>query len=212
MKKSLLQKPIKKILLEYGFEHIKNESYAINAKDNKTKIILKIPSGKNGNGFVLGAQFSDFGAFDGLIAHAIMRQFDYAYELAYAESYEYSAEQIEEILYCLLEDYKVYICAGAPAIKERIDTWTFGDLSDAYRDAVLRYFELPGIDPYSSEYQNEVVSSMDNGGAIDIPLSEYFEHKDFYDSYQTFNAKIRIDDKSGHVTIDFSAQRKWYQQ
>lgn len=212
MKKSLLQKPIKKILLEYGFEHIKNESYAITARDNKTKIILKIPNGKNGNGFVLGAQFSDFGLFDGLIAHAIMRQFDYAYELAYAESYEYSIKQIEEILYRLLEDYKAYICEGASAIKDRIDTWTFGDLSDIDRNAILRYFELPGIDPYSSEYQNEVISSMVNGGAMNISLSEYLEHKAFYDSYQNFNAKVCIDDKRERVTIDFFSQRKWYQQ
>ena len=212
MKKTLLQKPIKNILLEYGFEHVKNESYAITAKDNKTKIILKIPNGKNGNGFVLGAQFSDFGTFDGLIAHAIMRQFDYAYELAYAESYEYSAEQIEEILYRLLEDYKVYISEGASAIKERIDTWTFGDLSDMYRDVILRYFELPGIEPYSLEYQNEVVSRMVDGGAINISLSEYLEHKDFYDSYQNFKAKICIDEKRKQVTINFFAQRKWYQQ
>ena len=212
MKKSLLQKPIKSILLEYGFEHIKNESYAINAKDNKTKIILKIPNGKNGNGFVLGAQFSDFGVFDGLIAHAVMRQFDYAYELAYPESYEYTEQQIREILHRLLDDYKVYICEGASAIKARIDTWTFGDLSDMNRDAILRYFELSGIDPYSLEYQNEVVSQMVNGGAMNIALSEYLEHKDFYDSYQDYNAKISIDEKSERATINFFAQRKWYQQ
>ena len=198
MKKSLLQKPIKKILSEYGFEHIKNENYAINAKDNKTKIILKIPNGKNGNGFVLGAQFSDFGEFDGFIT--------------YAESYEYTEEQIQEVLSRLLDNYKVYIDEGASAIKERIDTWTFGDLSDMDRDAILRYLELSGIDPYSSEYQKEVADRMINGGAVYISLSEYLEHKDFYDSYQNFNAKICIDEKSKQVTINFFAQRKWYQQ
>jgi hypothetical protein len=212
MKKSLLQKPIKKVLSEYGFEHIKGENYAINAKDNKTKIILKIPNGKNGNGFVLGAQFSDFGEFDGFITHATMRQFDYAYELAYAESYEYTEEQIQEVLSRLLDNYKVYIDEGASAIKERIDTWTFGDLSDMDRDAILRYLELSGIDPYSSEYQKEVADRMINGGAVYISLSEYLEHKDFYDSYQNFNAKICIDEKSKQVTINFFAQRKWYQQ
>ncbi len=212
MKKSLLQKPIKKVLSEYGFEHIKNENYAINAKDNKTKIILKIPNGKNGNGFVLGAQFSDFGEFDGFITHATMRQFDYAYELAYAESYEYTEEQIQEVLSRILDNYKVYINEGASAIKEHIDTWTFGDLSDMDRDAILRYFELSGIDGYSSEYQKEVADRMINGGAVHISLSEYLEHKDFYDSYQNFNAKICIDEKSEQVTINFFAQRKWYQQ
>ena len=198
--------------MEYGFEHIKGENYAINVKDNKTKIILKIPNGKNGNGFVLGAQFSDFGAFDGLITHAVMRQFDYAYDLAYPESYEYTDEQITEVMHRLLEDYKVYICEGASAIKERIDSWTFGDLSEVNKDTILRYFDFPGIDPYSLEYQNEVVSQMVNGGAMNIALSQYLEHKDFYDSYQNFDAKISINDKTEQVTIHFPAQRKWYQQ
>ena len=153
MKKSLLQKPIKKILLEHGFEHIKNENYAILAGDHKTKIILQIPNGKNGKGLVLGAQFSDFGQFDGLITHATMRQFDYAYELAYAESYEYTEGQIQEVLSRLLNDYKPYVSDGVSEIKKRINTWTFGDLSDMERDLILRYLDLPGIDPYSSEYQ-----------------------------------------------------------
>ena len=125
MKKTLLQQPIKKILLEHGFEHIKNENYAIIAGDNKTKIILKIPNGKNGNGFVLGAQFSDFGQFDGLISHATMRQFDYAYELAYAESYEYTEGQIKEVVYRLLNDYQLYISDGISEIKKHLEAWTF---------------------------------------------------------------------------------------
>ena len=49
MKKSLLQKPIKSFLLEHGFEHVKNENYAILAGDRKTKLILQIPNGKNGD-------------------------------------------------------------------------------------------------------------------------------------------------------------------
>ena len=212
MKKSLLQRPIKKILLEYGFEHVKNENYAIIAGDNRTKIILKIPSGKNGKGFVLGAQFSDFGQFDGLITHATMRQFDYAYELAYAETYEYTDEQIEAVMSRLLNDYRLYISDGVSEIKKRIDTWTFGDLSDQERDAILRYLELPVTEPYSAEYQNKVADHMSNGGSQYITLSEYLEHKDFYDGYQKWDAEIHIDEKNGQVAIHFPAQRKWYQQ
>ena len=212
MKKSLLQQPIKKILLEHGFEHIKNENYAIIAGDNKTKIILKIPNGKNGNGFVLGAQFSDFGQFDGLISHATMRQFDYAYELAYAESYEYTEGQIKEVVYRLLNDYQLYISDGISEIKKHLEAWTFGDLSDMERDSILRYFGLPGIDPYSLEYQNEVADRLSNGGSRYITLSEYLEHKNFYDGYQKWDAKIHIDEKNGQVAIHFPVQRKWYQQ
>lgn len=212
MKKSLLQKPIKNFLSEHGFEHVKNEHYAILAGDHKTKIILQIPNGKNGKGFVLGAQFSDFGQFDGLITHATMRQFDYAYELAYAESYEYTEGQIQEVLSRLLNDYKPYVSDGVSEIKKRINTWTFGDLSDMERDLILRYLDLPGIDPYSSEYQNEVADRLSNGGSQYIPLSEYLEHKDFYDGYQKWNAEICVDEKYGQVGIHFSVQRKWYQQ
>ena len=212
MKKALLQQPIKKILLEYGFEHVKNENYAIAAGDHRTKIILKIPNGKNGNGFVLGAQFSDFGQFDGLITHAIMRQFDYAYELAYAESCAYTDGQIGEVMTRLLSDYGPYISGGASEIKKRLDTWTFGDLSDMDRDAVLRYLGLPGIEPYSSEYQNQVADRMENGGARYIPLSEYLEHRDFYDGYQKWDAEISVDEKNGQVAIQFPVRREWYQQ
>ncbi|MBE6578820.1 MAG: hypothetical protein E7651_03315 [Ruminococcaceae bacterium] len=212
MKKALLQKPIKDILLEHGFEQIKNEEYAINAHDNKTKLILKIPNGKNGNGFVLGAQFSDFGQFDGSIANATMRQFDHTYDLAYGTTYEYTTEQIRETVFRILEDYKVYFREGASAIKERIDTWTFGDFSDLNKDAVLRYLGLSGIDPYSSEYQSEVADRMSDGGAMSISLSEYVDHKAFYDGYQKFHAKISVDEKHEQVTIHFYGQRKWYQQ
>ena len=211
MKKSLLQKPIKEILFKRGFEHIKGDSFAINSDDGITKIIIRIPSGKNGCGFLLGAQFADFGTFDGLITNATMRQFDYSYELAYPESHEYTDEQIQEVTSRLLADYDVYIKEGAAAIKARIDNWTFGNLSDYIRDKILRYFGLKGIDQYSLEYQGTVAERMINGGAEFIALSEYLDHKEFYDNYQNFNAKIIVDEKSDQVMICFS-DRKWYQQ
>ena len=83
MKKSILQKPIKQVLIIKGFEHIKNNDYALICGDKKTKLILRIPDGKNGHGFVLAAQFADFGAFDGNFSNAVMKQYDFAYELAY---------------------------------------------------------------------------------------------------------------------------------
>ena len=212
MKKSILQKPIKRILLEKGFEHTKNDSYAIVSGDSKTKIILNIPSGKNGRGFVLGAQFSDFGKFDGIITHAVMHQFDYAYQIAYPETYEYTEEQIEEVLHKLLTDYHSYITVGASAIKERIDEWTFGDFSERERALILQYFGLPGIDPYSEEYQKEKADLMSNGGMISMPLSEYLDHKDFYDNYKEYGAKIDVDEKNSKVRIHFFYKPKLYSQ
>ena len=212
MKKSLLQKPIKPILIENGFEHVKNDNYAIMAGDAKTKLILSIPNGKNGHGFVLGAQFSDFGAFDGMLSHATMRQFDYAHEIAFPETYEYTEEQIQEVLHWLLNEYSVYIANGVSAIKERVNEWTFGDFSERERDSILRYLGLPGIDPYSKSYQEEKAAQMSGGGGISMPLSEYLEHKDFYDGYEDYNAKICVDEKQNQVTIHFYPKSKWYQQ
>ena len=213
MKKSLLQKQIKNFLLEHGFEQFKNENYAILAGDCKTKLILKIPNGKNGSGFVLGAQFEDFGTFDGILTNAVMRQFDFAYELAFPQTYEYTDEQIADVLQRLWTAYLPYINEGAEAIKARIDQWTFGDNSEKERGLVLRYFGFPGIDPYSKEYQEEKADFMnDHGGMIVIPLQEYLEHREFYDNYQNYHAKISMDKKYNEVQIHFFSQPKWYQQ
>ena len=213
MKKSLLQKPIKNFLLEHGFEQVKNENYAILAGDCKTKLILKIPNGKNGSGFVLGAQFEDFGTFDGILTSAVMRQFDFAYELAFPQTYEYTDEQIDDVLQRLWTAYLPYITEGAEAIKAGIDQWAFGDHSEKERDLVLRYFGFPGIDPYSKEYQEEKADFMnDHGGMIVIPLQEYLDHREFYDNYQNYHAKIEIDQKYYEVRINFFSQPKWYQQ
>ena len=213
MKKSLLQKPIKNFLSEHGFEHVKNENFAILAEGRKTKLILKIPNGKNGSGFVLGAQFGDFGAFDGILSNAVMRQFDFAYELAFPQTYEYTDEQIADVLQRLWMAYLPYITEGAEAIKTRIDQWTFGDNSEKERDQILRYFGFSGIDPYSKEYQEEKADFMnDHGGMIVIPLQEYLEHREFYDNYQNYHAKIEIDQKYHEVKIHFFSQPKWYQQ
>ena len=86
MKKSILQKPIKQVLISKGFEHIKNNDYALISADKKTKLILRIPDGKNGHGFILAAQFTDFGTFDGNFSNAVMKQYDFAYDLAFVPS------------------------------------------------------------------------------------------------------------------------------
>ena len=80
MKKSIIQKPIKLILISKGFEHVKNNDYALMSGDKKTKLILRIPDGKNGQGFILAAQFADFGSFDGNFSNTVMKQYDFAYK------------------------------------------------------------------------------------------------------------------------------------
>ena len=142
-----------------------------------------------------------------------MWQFDFAYELAFPQTYEYTDEQIDDVLQRLWTAYLPYITEGAEAIKARIDQWAFGDNSEKERDLVLRYFGFPGIDPYSKEYQEEKAEFMnDRGGMIVIPLQEYLDHQKFYDNYQNYHAKISMDKKYNEVQIHFFSQPKWYQQ
>lgn len=213
MKKSVIQTPIKQKLTAKGFEHIKGNDYAISAGDGLTKLILRIPDGKNKHGFVLAAQFIDFGTFDGDFSNAVMKQYDFAYELAYGESKEYSESVITEATERVLNAYECYILNGASAIKEKLDEWTFGDLDEKIKDAVQSYFGLPAIDPYSKEYQADIAEQMKmNGGAITLSLQKYAEHKDFYDSYEQYDAKILVDEKNECVMISFSPERKWWQE
>ncbi len=213
MKKSILQKPIKQVLISKGFEHVKNNDYAVMSDDKKTKLILRIPDGKNGHGFVLAAQFSDFSAFDGDFSNAVMKQYDFAYELVYGESQEYSEGEIIEATERVMSAYACYIADGAKAIKERLNEWTFGDLDEQVKDAVQRYFGLPGVDPYSVDYQKDTAEQLkQNGGAITLSMQEYTEHKAFYDEYEKYGAQILVDEKNGSLMISFSAERKWWQK
>ena len=213
MKKSILQKPIKQIMTSKGFEHIKNNDYALICGDKKTKLILRIPDGKNGHGFVLAAQFSDFGAFDGNFSNAMMKQYDLAYELAYGEVQEYSESEIIEATEKVMSAYACYFTDGANAIKERLNEWTFGDLDEQVKDAVQRYFGLPGIDPYSDDYQKDTAEQMkQHGGAITLSMQEYTEHKAFYDAYEQYGAQILVNEKIGSVMISFAPKRKWWQK
>ena len=213
MKKSILQKPIKQVLISKGFEHIKNNDYALISVDKKTKLILRIPDGKNGHGFILAAQFAHFDAFDGNFSNAVIKQYDFAYELAYGESQEYSESEIIEATERVMSAYECYITDGANAIKERLNEWTFGDFDERAKDAVQRYFGLPGVDPYSDDYQKETAEQMKmHGGAITLSMQEYTEHKAFYVEYEKYGAQILVDEKNESVMISFSAERKWWQK
>ena len=210
MKKSELQKPIKDIIRKYGFERVKGDDYLVFSKSGNVKLILRIPDGKRG--FILGAQFSGFGYFDGVFSHAAMKQYDYAYELAFGIKKDYPESEIIFITEKVCSDYLSYIEYGLDEIKKRIDEWTFGDFDENYRDKTLRFLGLPGIDPYSEEYFNNTLAQMSNGGFISIPKEEYLEHKDYYDKFADYGGTISVDNKKEMTNISFSGIRKWYQQ
>ena len=213
MKKSIIQNPIKQILINNGFEHVKNNDYMLLSKDQKTKLILRIPDGKNGNGFILAVQFSDFGSFDGMFSNAVMKQFDFAYDLAYGESQEYSEKDIIEVTERVMRTYDCYISHGKNAIKEHLNEWTFGDFNEQIKSDIQLYFGLSTIDPYSKDYQVYNANQMKkNGGTIVLSIQEYLQHKEFYDSYEEYGAKIINDTNIESITISFAEERKWWQK
>ena len=70
----MLQKPIREVMMKAGFARIKNDDYARLSNDGKVKLIVRLPDGNKG--FILGAQLADHGAFDGLLSHAQLRQWE----------------------------------------------------------------------------------------------------------------------------------------
>lgn len=210
MKKSDLQKPIKAALYAYGFEHVRGDDYAFLSSDN-TKLVLRIPDGNKG--FILGAQFSSMGKYDGVFAHCAMLQYDHAYLLAYGKIKEYSDDEIKAAIEKVLAEYDPYLANGAAEIGGRLDEWTFGDLDEQVRDRILRYFGHVGIDPYSDEYLAKKAQELSSkAGMIVLTGEEYAEHKVFYDRYIEYGAEIVSNDKAGEVHIVFRETRKWYQQ
>ena len=209
MKKSELQRIIKTELLSAGFVRVKSDDYAITAQDGTTKIIFHIPDGKKG--FIIGAQFADFGLYDGLLAHATIRQYDFAYELAFGAMKDFSDEAILTSVHKVLGAYRVYIVGGTSAIKERIDEWTFGDLDEDVRANILCYLGITGVDPYSEAYQKDQAEKLKHGGSLILTMQEYLEHKAFYNNYEKYNAQISVNEKKNEVIIQF-VSRQWYQQ
>ena len=205
MKKSLLQKPIRDALSELGFERVKRDDYARSSEDGLVKLILRLPDGNKG--FLLGAQLAAGGPFDGLLSHALMRQYDFAYELAWASTKEYSEEEIRAVTDRVAETCRFYVEGGLQALRERVKDWTFGDLDEELRNRILRLLGLPGIDPYSEEYQRKTAQDLAGRGEIILPLEEYLAHREFYDGYEAFSGTISVNERANTVTIDFHGRR-----
>ena len=208
MKKSLLQKSIREKFSELGFERVKRDDYARYSEDGQVKLILRLPDGNKG--FLLGVQLAAGGPFDGLLSHALMRQYDFAYDLAWASTKEYSEEEIRAVTDRVAESCRVYVEGGLQALRERVKEWTFGELDEGLRDRVLQLLGLPGIDPYSEEYRRKTAEDLAGRGEIVLPLEEYMAHREFYDGYKELSGKLLINKSANTVTIDFHG-RRWFE-
>ncbi len=202
MKKAELQKPIRPVIEKYGFQHVNGDDFAYLSSDLKTKFCLRIPNGKKG--FILGAQFADFGLFDGILSHSAMQQFDHAYDLAYGSTKDYSVDEIVAATERVCIDYEPYFINGKEEIRRRVNDWTFGDLDECVRNALLLYLGQNGIDPYSEAYFQSVIEQLSrNGGMLVLTMNEYRDHEAFYNRYTDFGAKIELMEKANKVYIYF---------
>lgn len=205
MRKAALQKPIAEICRGFGFEKSKGNDYTRLDEKGELRFVLRIPDGKKG--FVFGAQFPDLGESDGLLSHCMLRQYDFAYELAYGDSKEYTPDEIRSSVEKVLDFYRPYWEQGLTCLREKRTDWTFGDLNEALRNRILLRLGLSPIDPYSEEYQRETAEKLQENGEEIITLEEYLSHREFYDRYRDLGAMIRIEEKQGKVIIDFHKPR-----
>ncbi len=207
MKKAALQKPIAEICHGLGFEKSKGSDYTRLDEKGELRLVLRIPDGKKG--FILGAQFPYMGENGALLSRCMLRQYDFAYELAYGDTKEYTLEEIQKATEKVLDFYRPYWELGLPYLREQSKAWTFGDLNEDLRNQILLRLGLSPIDPYSEEYQLETAEKLRENGEQLITMEEYLSHQDFYDRYQKLGAKIRINEKQQNVVIDFH-QPRWF--
>ena len=208
MKKAALQKPIAEICHRNGFEKSKGNDYTRMDEAEELRYVLRIPDGRKG--FIFGAQFPDLGESDGLLSHCMLRQFDFAYELAYGDTKEYTMEEIQKTAEKVLDFYRPYWEQGLPFLRGKSTDWTFGDLNEVLRNQILLRLGLSPIDPYSEEYLRETAEKLRERGEQIITLEEYLSHQDFYDRYRELGAEIRVEEKQGKVIIDFH-QPRWFE-
>ncbi len=202
MKKSEFQSIIRTALLSRGFTKVKTYDYVLDAPDGITRFVLRIPDMKKG--FILGAQFADFGGCDGSFTHTVMKQFDFESLLAFPLELGCTEEDARAGVAQVLEAYEPYFTGGKAAIAERLDQWAYGGFDERVKDSVRQYFGLSPIDPYSEEYQREHGEyHRIHGGAMVMPAEEYNAHKDFYDGYAAYGGRTEHDEKHGKVWIHF---------
>ncbi len=209
MKKSLLQKPIREVFSGMRFVRVKNDDYASVSADGQVKLIVRFPDGSKG--FLLGVQLAEGGPIDGLLSHALMRQYDFAYELGWASTKEYSEEEIRAVTDRVAEKCRVYVDGGLTELRDRRQKWTFGDLDEGLRDRVLRLLGLPGVDPYSDAYRQKTAEDLAGRGEIALTMEEYMAHREFYDGYLELSGTLHRNESANTVTIDFSG-RKWFEE
>ena len=207
MEKRIFNKIIKQQMLSYGFEKTGSLEYAKEALDGTTKIVVRAPS--QISGFVVGAQFRDFGDYSGKIAKTCMKYQEYELVLCIASIKDYSEEEIISGVRTVMDGIAVYLREGRDAIRERINQWEFGLLDEAEQNRIYAYFGLPLIDPYSDNYILKQIEDLyKQGGHSMLTLEEYYSHQAHYDQYAAHGCRIDIGKE--FVTISYDQYPRKY--
>ena len=214
MEKREFNKIIKQQLLSYGFAKIGTYDYVKEAQDGKTKLIVRAPD--QTYGFSVGAQFVDFlteyADYSGKFNKSCM-YYPVGALLQFAGRRDYSESEIVGAVKAVIEKIDIFLKNGQNAILDNINDWFFGVENESRKNGIYAYFDLPLIDPYSKEYQDKRASQMSGGGMSILPLTEYLQHKDFYDAYKdydSFDAEICVNEEKNEVVIHFHSKPKHY--
>ncbi len=201
-------------MLSYGFEKTGTLDYAKEATDGVTKIVVRAPD--QTYGFGVGVQFRDFKTdyadYSGKFNKACMYYYVGAL-LQFAAKRDYSEEDMVDAVKTLMEKINIFLQRGKDAIYENIEEWIAQITSDQKKNDIYAYFGMPLMDPYTKEYQDELVEQMRGGGMCVLTMNEYLDHKEFYDAFKNYdsvNVEICIDERDDSVSIHFHPKPKWY--
>ena len=217
MEKREFNKIVKQKLLSYGFEKTGSRDYAKEAVDGITKIIVQVPD--ETINFCVGVQFKDFGKpytdYSGKFSKRCMAYSGVPRDVTFSPIINCSEDKIIDMVTSVMNSIEIFLQEGKVAIRKHIDEWIYSIISKEKENDIYAYFGMPLINPYTKEYQDEWVSQMRGGGMTVITMSEYLEHKDFYDAFQNYDCvdvEICIDETDQSVTIHFHPKPRWFEQ
>lgn len=204
MEKRIFNKIIKQLLLSYGFEKTGTYDYAKESVDGVTKVVIRAPD--QTYGFGIGLQFKDFltdyADYSGKFSKICMSYNQPSMLLPFASKFDYSKEDVENAINILIKRIEPFLKIGKSVIRDTINEWTFGLLSEKRQNDIFSYFKMPLINPYSDEYISKQVEDWyKQSGKTMISIDEYENHKEHYDKYTKYGCQISIGKE--FVTIEY---------
>ncbi len=192
--KRAFNKTVKEHFTSLGYTPHKNrKDYYIDAPDGVTRLVVRIPDGKQG--FEIGAQFADFRTPDGsrpsLVALTVCQHL-----LLDAAEKDYSPAEIQAAAKTVTDTLAPYIVGGKELIRANMNDFYENDplrwaaphreYNEPGAEQAQRYFGFPPVDVYSDEYRAYQAKQLrDNwaGRTCSVDMDAYLEHKEYYDGF-----------------------------